>query len=170
MMEEPGRFGSPLRWREASHDVWGWRWLDDLGQDIRYALRSLAAHKAFSTTAIITLALGIGATTAIFSVVSALVFRPLPFAAPERLVQIRGSSPLAPTGDAVNNREAYRREATSFESIVGYEPTPGFSRCSECRRFAAGRSGRTTHPPSPLPARCSGASTLTAIRRRSGRR
>jgi len=121
MMGEPGRFGSPLRWREASHDVWGWRWLDDLGQDIRYALRSLAAHKAFSTTAIITLALGIGATTAIFSVVSALVFRPLPFAAPERLVQIRGSSPLAPTGDAVNNREAYRREATSFESIVGYE-------------------------------------------------
>ncbi len=51
-------------------------------------------HKAFSATAVITLALGIGATTAIFSVVSALVFRPLPFADPERLVQIRGSSPL----------------------------------------------------------------------------
>jgi putative ABC transport system permease protein len=121
MMDKPGRFGSALQWHEASRDVWGWRWLDDLGQDIRYALRSLVAHKAFSATALITLALGIGATTAIFSVVSALVFRPLPFAQPERLVQIRGSSALAPTGDAVNNREAYRRASASFEAIVGYE-------------------------------------------------
>ena len=46
MMDNPGRFGSPLHWREASRDVWGWRWLDDLQQDIRYALRSLAAHRA----------------------------------------------------------------------------------------------------------------------------
>jgi predicted permease len=121
MMDNPGRFGSPLQWREASRDVWGWRWFDDLRQDIRYALRSLGAHKAFTATAVVTLALGIGATTAIFSVVSALVFRPLPFADPERLVQIRGSSPMTPTGDAVNNREAYQREAASFEAIVGYE-------------------------------------------------
>ena len=121
MMDNTGRFGSPLRWHEASRDIWGWRWLDDLGHDIRYALRSLVAHKAFSATAIVTLALGIGATTAIFSVVSTLVFRPLPFAEPERLVQIRGSSALTPTGDAVNNREAYRRSSASFEAIVGYE-------------------------------------------------
>ena len=121
MMDNPGRFGSSLQWREASHDVWGWRWLDDLRQDIRYALRSLAAHKSFTATAVVTLALGIGATSAIFSVVSALVFRPLPFAEPDRLVQIRGSSPLTPFGDAVNNREAYQREAASFETIVGYE-------------------------------------------------
>ncbi len=128
MMDNTGRFGSPLHWHEASRDVWGWRWLDDLGQDIRYALRSLAVHKAFSATAVITLALGIGATTAIFSVVSALVFRPLPFAEPERLVQIRGSSALAPTGDAVNNREAYQRGSASFEAIVGYEAGARFLR------------------------------------------
>jgi putative ABC transport system permease protein len=121
MMDNPGRFGSPLRWREASRDVWDWRWLDDLQQDIRYAVRSLGAHKAFTATAIVTLALGIGATSAIFSVVSALVFRPLPFADPDRLVQIRGSSPTTPTGDAVNNREAYQRESSSFEAIVGYD-------------------------------------------------
>ena len=94
MMADPKRFGSPLRLREESRDVWGWRWLDDLGHDIRYAIRSLGVSKAFTATAVITLALGIGATTAIFSVVSALVFRPLPFPNPERLVQIRGSSPL----------------------------------------------------------------------------
>ena len=121
LMEDPGRFGSALAWHEASRDVWGWRWLDDLGQDLRFAARWLASNRAFAATAVITLALGIGATTAIFSVVSALVFRPLPFAEPERLVQIRGSSPLSPTRDAVNNREAYQRGSTSFEVVVGYE-------------------------------------------------
>ena len=121
MMDTPGRFGDALRWREVSHDVWGWSWLDDLQQDIRYAVRSLGVHKAFTATAVVTLALGIGATTAIFSVVSALVFRPLPFADPDRLVQIRGTSRLARTGDAVNNRDVYQREATSFGVIAGYD-------------------------------------------------
>src|SRR5262245_55642400 len=121
MMDDAGRFGSSLHWREASHDVWGWRWLDDLAHDVRYAVRSLGVSKAFTATSVVTLALAIGATTAIFSVVSALVFRPLPFADPERLVQIRGSSALAPTGDAVNNREAYQRGSTSFGAIVGYD-------------------------------------------------
>jgi predicted permease len=121
MMADPKRFGSPMRWQEASRDVWGWRWLDDLGQDLRYAVRSLGGNTAFSATAVITLALGIGATTAIFSVVSALVFRPLPFADPDRLVQIHGSTPVRPVGDAVNDRELYQRGATSFDRIVGYE-------------------------------------------------
>jgi predicted permease len=121
MMENPGHFGNTLHLREASRDVWGWRWLDDLGHDIRYALRSLAGYKVFSATAVITLALGIGATTAIFSVVNALVLRPLPFPDPERLVQIRGSNPVLPTDRNINNREAYQRGSGSFEQIVGYE-------------------------------------------------
>ncbi len=120
MMADPKRFGSPLRLREESRDVWGWRWLDDLGHDIRYAIRSLGVSKAFTATAVITLALGIGATTAIFSVVSALVFRPLPFPDPERLVQIRGTNPLG-TDRTINNREAYQRGSSSFEAIAGYE-------------------------------------------------
>jgi predicted permease len=121
MMDDPKRFGSAMRWQEASRDVWGWRWLDDLGQDLRYAVRSLNGNKAFAATAVITLALGIGATTAIFSVVSALIFRPLPFADPDRLVQIHGSTPLRPVGDAVNDRELYQRASTSFDAIVGYD-------------------------------------------------
>jgi predicted permease len=108
MMSNPNRFG-------------GRRWLDDLLQDFRYAARSLFAHRAFTATAVATLALGIGATTAIFSVVSALVFRPLPFPEPGRLVQLHGSSALMPRGDAMMNLETYRRESTSFEAIAGYE-------------------------------------------------
>ena len=122
MMADPKRFGSPLRLREESRDVWGWRWLDDFGHDIRYAIRSLGVSKAFTATAVITLALGIGATTAIFSVVSALVFRPLPFPDPERLVQIRGTSPLRP--------------ATGHRQPGGVPARQHFVRCD--RRLRAG--------------------------------
>ena len=65
-------------------------WLGDFAQDVRYAARGLAKHKAFTITAIVTLALGIGANAAIFSVVNGVIFRPLPFAEPERLVQMHG--------------------------------------------------------------------------------
>jgi hypothetical protein len=121
MMDDPRRFGSTLRLREESRDIWGWRWLDDLARDVRYACRTLVSHKAFTITAITTLALGIGVTTAIFSVVSALVLRPLPFPNPDRLVQMYGSTPLSPMRDAVGDFATFRRESTSFEALVGYE-------------------------------------------------
>ena len=120
MMAQPARFGSALRLQEEARDVWGWRWLDDLGQDVRYAIRSLTAHKAFTVTAVVTLALGIGATTAIFSVVSGLVLKPLPFAEPDRLVRMHGSSALSPR-EAVNKLDAHRSASTSFEAMGGYE-------------------------------------------------
>jgi putative ABC transport system permease protein len=104
--------------------------LDDLAQDLRYAGRTLIAHKAFTATAVTTLALGIGATTAIFSVVSALVLRPLPFPDPDRLVQMHGSSALTPRGDAVGDLETYRQESTSFEALVGYAVSARYLRDS----------------------------------------
>src|SRR5687767_11531723 len=84
-MAEPHRFGNTLRLRERAADEWGWRWLDELSLDLRYGARQLARAPGFAATAILTLTLGIGATTAIFSVVNSLLLKPLPVRDPDRL-------------------------------------------------------------------------------------
>jgi putative ABC transport system permease protein len=96
------------------------RWLDDLVQDFRYALRSLWKHKTFAITALSALTLGVGANTAIFSVVSGVILRPLPFVEQDRLVQIYGTP--AERGEAIawSDVEEFRTTSASFESIAGY--------------------------------------------------
>src|SRR5919112_1038063 len=81
-------------------------------QDIRYAIRSLLATPAVTFTALLILAVGIGATTAIFSVANSVLFRPLPFAEPQRLVELGTFGVL--------EFNAYQRQSGSFESLVFY--------------------------------------------------
>jgi predicted permease len=81
--------GSALRHREESRDVRLVGWLDDLAQDIRYALRTLGRRPGFAAVALMTLALGSGATTVMFTVINGVLLRPLPYRQPGRLVTLQ---------------------------------------------------------------------------------
>src|SRR5207302_8112502 len=74
------------------------RWLEDLDQDVRYAIRALRKSPSLASVAILTLALGIGATTAIYSVVDTILLQPLPFADSDRLVRVVENIPFIDAG------------------------------------------------------------------------
>jgi len=82
-------FGNATLYAEIMRETWGWMRLERFGQDLRHGLRLIGRSPGFASVAIITLALGIGANTTIFSLVNALVLRPLRLEAPDRLVVIR---------------------------------------------------------------------------------
>src|SRR5437870_2779395 len=74
--------------KEQCRDVRGARWLDDLLQDFRYALRTMRQRPGFAAATLSTLALGIGATTVMFTVINGVLLKPLSYPAPERLVAL----------------------------------------------------------------------------------
>jgi hypothetical protein len=84
--------GGPEQVKEKCRDARGTRWLEDLLQDSRYALRTLQQRPGFAVVALIVLALGIGATTVMFTVINSVLLRPLAYPEPERLVTLRGQT------------------------------------------------------------------------------
>src|SRR5215468_2803145 len=118
-------FGGVAQSKERSRDARGVRWLEDLWQDLRYGARMLVKNPGLSLIAVITLALGIGVNTTIFSFTNALLLRPLPgIAEPERLGQIGRTAKDNPFGTlAYPDYLDYREQNTTLDGIAIYSGT-----------------------------------------------
>ena len=95
-LAEPGELGNLTRVAEEARAVWSWNWLEQVYRDVQYALRTLRHNPGFTITAVLSLALGIGANTAIFSLIDALMLRWLPVPHPQELVQLKMQTGRAP--------------------------------------------------------------------------
>jgi macrolide transport system ATP-binding/permease protein len=132
------------RVRSARHGAW----LDELGRDVRYALRMCRRNPGFSAVVVATLAIGIGANTAVFSVVDAVLLRPLTYAEPERLVVVHETLPTrgrVPVG--AFEFEEWRRAAQSFEhmSLMAVAPVV-LTRAGDPERLDAARVSASLFP------------------------
>ena len=87
------RFGNDLVLREESREMWGWSWLENSLQDVRYAWRILVKNPGFTAVAVLTLGFGIGANTAIFTFVDASLLKPLPYSDSGKIVFIAEHPP-----------------------------------------------------------------------------
>ena len=116
-------FGPMVKHVEETRDARGIRWVETLLQDARYALRTLRRSPGFAALAILTLGLGIGANTAIFSVINGVLLKPLPYANAERLVLIRQAAPRIEQdniGVSIKELYDYREQLSSFEGLVEF--------------------------------------------------
>jgi len=112
------QFGNATLLRETSGDAWGWRGLRNFAQDLRYGARALLRTPGFTLLAILTLALGMGANTAIFSIVNAVLLNPLAYQDPGRLVTLLhyGNGPVAAA-----NYIDWRDQSHSFTAMAAAE-------------------------------------------------
>ncbi|HZB44621.1 MAG TPA: ABC transporter permease, partial [Pyrinomonadaceae bacterium] len=116
-------FGGVEQARELCREARGVRMFQDLWQDLRYGARKLRKSPGFTLVAVMTLALGIGANTAVFSVVNAVLLRPLPYKDPERLVRLSEYSEKIPEiSVSYPNFLDWREQQTSFELMAAMQP------------------------------------------------
>src|SRR4030095_5947346 len=117
-------FGGVTQAREAYREVQSFMWLEDLSRDVRHALRTLRKSPAFTTAAAATLALAISANTAMFSVLNAVLLRPLPYRSPEQLAMLWTEDPtqnLREGRSALWDVEQWQRQSQSFADMATFD-------------------------------------------------
>ena len=115
-------FGGETRFKEAVRDARGLSWADDLSRDVRFAARSYRRTPGFTVVSLLTLALGIGTTTAAFSIIDAVLIRPLPYPESDRIVTLSGRDSLANDIRTVSapTFHDWREQSRSFEAMALY--------------------------------------------------
>ena len=116
-------FGPMEKHKEETRDARGVSWLETLAQDLRYGVRTLLRTPGFALVAVLTLGLGIGANTAIFSLIDGVLLKPLPYANGSRLVLLQQASPgngQANVGVSIKELYDYREKLASFDGLVEF--------------------------------------------------
>ncbi|HEU5022904.1 MAG TPA: permease prefix domain 1-containing protein, partial [Bryobacteraceae bacterium] len=107
--------------RERFYEAQRWMWWDELRRNIRYGLRALAKHPSFTAAAALTIALGVGANTAVFSLMDAMLLRPLPVSDPASLVFVTAAGKRgAPAAPPYRVFSELREKSRSFEGMAAY--------------------------------------------------
>ena len=114
-------FGNPTLIREQTHAVWSWSWLESFASDLKYGFRGMHRNAGSTIFGILIVGLGIGGASTVFSVVNALLLRPLPFRDPGQLVWISNGEDL--TSTQAEHYSDLREQNQSFSDLAGWSGT-----------------------------------------------
>ena len=115
-------FGNIAQIEERSREAWQWPTIESVLSDVKFSLRQFRKSPGFSLVVIIIMALGIGATTTVFSIVDAVVLRPLPYVQPQRLIEVKSSQEKHFESSNVSYPDFFdwRTQNHSFDHLVSY--------------------------------------------------